>query len=325
MRLESKLLVSLVLGNDNKARELVSEVKDWVYFLKLASSNRLLYFSSQRLLEVCSQQLDANVREALQVVVNEGDASLENQRRSLKKVSELLGNVGVEFLVAKTFKNFDYVFNDLDLLVGQKDFEKATTAVAKLGHSSVCREKRQVDFVLKNAVKIDLHRGFHWYGGQFLEEDFLWRNLRRVKWADEEWFVPCCETEFLLTVLNLLFEKHYLPLLDFHYLHSLLENGGDLAVCQQQANRNSWGESFAALVSEFRSLNFDSTFPRLISARTSLISFSQALSVPRVSKKVVFKDFFYRFFSGVRFYLTSGQRVPVYGHWFDFGKLKSLL
>lgn len=324
MILESKLLVSLVLGNGNIARKLVPEIGDWVYFLKLASNNRLLYFSSRELLEVCSEQMDTETKDVLRMVKSGGDDVLEKQRSSLHEVRGVLESGGIRSLVIKTFKNYDYVFNDLDILVPESNFEKSVRLISRLGSSSVCR-KGQIDIVLENGTKVDLHSEFYRYGRRRLDTNFLWENPRQIEWGGRSVAVPSCGAEFLLTSANIVLERRYFSLLDFCHLKSLLDGGADLALCRKQVDRGGWGKSFTALVSEFSRLSFASTFPRLISAETVLTSFGQALSFSSVSEKTIFKEFLYWFFSGARFYLTSGRRVPFYGHWFDFDKLKTLL
>lgn len=318
MKLESRLLVSIVLGDTVVVHELIPRVRNWKFFLRLALANRLLYFCSSQLLEAFSDLLANDVVSALQLICGRGNDILTKNKDTLAVLTERLNTAGIKFLVIKTLKDFEYVFTDLDILVSEDTLHKSVELISELGVKSVRLGKKQADIILMNGVKIDLHSGFYRYGSVCLDTSFLWENSRYTDYRGVIVPMPSYEAEFLLTLANIVCERYHFSLLDFHYLNTIYKEVGSLTSFEDLARKHGWWQSLQVAYKEFETLNFSTVFPRLLSTKTMLISFLEVFSNRKFSSKKVIRGIFYWIFSSIRFYLNRRCRVPMYGiGWFD--------
>ena len=313
---ESRLLDRLLNGTDIDDFDLC--LVNWVRFVKRASTNRLLYFSAKQLL-----QLNVEVPELktlLEAIVAQGEERRQRLVNTLRQVNQRLEGAGISYLVVKTYRPYPFVTNDVDVLVHGSDLEAAQQALADPGMTfHRCESKIQSDIRLPDCEIIDLHTDFNWQRSTFLDIDWVWNQPEHRDIEGVNCPVPNDEVDLCISIAHVLFERGYLSLAEIDWLERLVEAYSWSGVFEQ-ADRHGWGESareFARFFEQIRDLRargqvcLPVLYPYLSTLRTFAERWRRRGYVP-------WYDLAYRGFAAVRFRLTSGLRVPIYGHWFDF-------
>ena len=310
-------------------------------FLKKASLNRVLYETSRKVLLESNRLPEiSKVSEShLRLVVQEGEKYLKMLRETLFFINNHLSEY--PFLIVKTFKNHHYITYDVDVLVKPEDFLKISRHMSKFTeiHSHPGGKiRKQIYLKGQKLLKIDLHQGFFWYGGQYLDQEEVWRNIRKISYEGQEVPIPSREVEVLINLAHLLMERRYITLLDFWYLYEEFKKGIDRTFIFNQAKKYGWEEGLKFCLGALE------TISRTYSLKGNLFSKNlikrEKVDLPfffnvgevlkiflerwRKAKVFSFFEFYYFFFVYGRYGLSGKRRLPYYLEWFDFHTLKKI-
>jgi len=310
-------------------------------FLKKASLNRVLYETSRKILleDKRLSDMTKTSESNLRLIVQEGEKYLKRLRETLFFINNQFSEY--PFLIVKTFKNHHYITYDVDVLVKPEDFPKIRKHIGKLieVHSHPGgRVRRQIYLKGQKLLKIDLHQGFFWYGGQYLDQDEVWRNVGKISYEGQEVPIPSREVEVLINLAHLLMERRYITLLDFWYFYEEFMKGIDRNFIFSQAKKYGWDESLRfcleALETISRTYNLKKNlFSESLIKRKNVdlplfFNVGEVLKIflERLQKAKVFSyfEFSYFFFVYGRYCLSGRKRLPYYLEWFDFHTLRKI-
>jgi hypothetical protein len=209
------------------------------------------------------------------------------------------------------------------------------------------RSKRlsmDVHIMLPGLLRIDLYGNLLWQGVQYLDIDFFWKKPRERKIQGVDCLIPNLEAELALLIAHILNERRYITLLDFLIIKDSF-NKVDWDCILEQSKKHGWFKSALRFISIINQIN-RKIYPRdpkpIISSQAfkfgSLRSTIKApLSMPYIysipeamevfrewSRKAMcipLYDILYFLWARQRFYWSHKQKVPVYGHWFDFSRI----
>lgn len=314
---ETELIFNL-LTKEKIEKSLVKKCR-WGRFLRLASVNRVLYFVCERIRGEKGIDVPPAAKNNIDTVFLQGREEIGRAAQTLKLLTNVFEKAGLDFLVVKTIKEFPYVFNDIDILVRAEEYKKACKVLGKQG--GVVRPyepKRQADICLEGYTNVDLHRGFHWQNSEYLDLDFVWRKPQKRRYQGVEFPVPSDSVRWALVVLNILFERYYISFSDFFFLkRGLVKIDAQKVI--SQAKKYNWDEALGGFLEILGGLEGHERFPYILPSRYMLGVFWEGL---RRKYSIKLFQMAYYTFAKIRFHLTKGRKVPVYGDWFNFERLR---
>ena len=319
---ESRLLDKLINGAE--IDDLNPNNINWDSFLKRASTNRVLYFSVKCLVQLNFSTEGFGLLALLNAIATEGEVRRYRLENTLHQINRRLNGNGISYLVIKSYRPHPFVTNDVDVLVHGSDLEKAQHVLADPGMTfNWCESKIQSDIRLPDCEIIDLHTNLHWQQSTFLDIDWVWHQPEYKEIEGVMCPVPSDEVDLCISIAHILFERGYLSLLDIDWIEQLVETYG-WSGAFEQADRFGWGEStreFSRVFNKIQNMRVRGliSLPVLYPYQSTLCAFAERW---RQRGYVPWYDIFYRGFASARFRLTSGLRVPIYGHWFDFEQVK---
>lgn len=336
MREETKLQLAL-LGIKFEIKDVAFADVNWEKFITDASNNRILLYCSK---EIVRLDLDApfSLKKGFaNIIIPRGEEYILKTRRALDYLEEKL--VRIPFLVCKTRKEVDYVTFDVDILFRKKDYKKALLFLRKLGgHYVDCEKKLQGDIIMDGMIRMDMHDDFHWQQSDFIDVDKIWERAEKSTVFGVELDTPCLEDEVSLTLLNLIYERHYIPLIDYHFILKYRDKI-NWSVVFDTARKFKWDHALKMILYKLNIMHYslfdeplihtealigkgfskdDFKAPFIFSYKEGLIVFGERLVKCRYIKMY---EFLYFFFAKTRFHLLAGKKVPVYGHWIQYKEL----
>ena len=318
-------------------------ILDGLNFEKLlikASDNRILKVFSDNLL-MSNIQLTQNEKKLLSVISTDGTKLLRALGNTIKLLDEVFTSNNIDYLIVKTYKYFDYVTFDVDVLVRYKDFDLAQKALSRndvkiTPHPGKNTQGLHQRNCFKNGLlKIDLHRKFFWLGIDHLNDDFIWKNTRKEIIGGVSCPVPSIEVDFLLHNKQLIFERRYITLLDFLAIKIFVEdknNSFSWDVVESMVKDYKWQTGFNKLMAHLNQIN------RMISGNENLFRTNTKVYTrkkiefpyiyPFIDDLAVFLEIFIRHkkipFVNIAHYVYSwsrykvNSRLPFYDHWYTF-------
>ena len=332
----TELLNQLLLLQQGRIKKGAIKIENMLHFLKLASNNRVLYALLDKLLQ---EKLYRNKVELIELK-KIGDEYQNKLRKTIIFIRKKLDKAEIPFLVAKTYRPLEYVTVDVDILTKRGDFEHVKQVLSAVdAEIRECYSKKQVDIIVPGLLRIDLHKGFFWQKSTFLDEELPWKRVSFKQIAGVTVPIPNLETEVILMLLNLLYERMYIPLLEYLFLRYTSQKV-DWNVIWEQAKRYRWNQALTIILKKFNLINqplYSEPLLRDGKILTRDIKCNKLIDLPwifsfrdigvifreRLIKRqsLALKDLAYFVFSKTRFHFTQKERVPIYGHWFDFNRL----
>jgi len=329
----------------------VSE-RNWVYLLKRASQNRVLYLFARNLAEMPTAQHPPALLERLQKITTQGEIRLRRLGDTLEFVTSELEQHKVPYLVIKTDKYIPYVTFDVDLLVREEDFDAvqrlfSAKGVEILPHSSLLGRKpgKQMNCLKPGLLNIDLHTEITWQGSDYIEPVLFWQNTRRLTRHGVTFDVPSLEVEFMVDCAEVLYERFYFHLLHLLSLRKFCRQSMDWELIFEHTRRYGWQNAFANLLvllegTSARLLKGEPfTLPLEVRDRAQQLTgrktlpavdvlphlFSPARVVTifweRIRRRRHFDPvcFSYWLYTRLRYVATRGRRFPLYLDWIPLG------
>jgi len=165
---------------------------------------------------------------------------LDALRRTVKQVSDLFIDEGLDFALVKTPIDFPADFSDVDVLVGQSQLTRARKILRSKGYEPVADSPSSTDFVHpKTGSVVDVQNDFTLRELVYLPGKAVLNNSEDRCQFERRIRTPTDPTQLALIVIHSLTEQLY-TLRDFYHIVSLFE-------------RFSWGEyrEFRQFVGDF--------------------------------------------------------------------------
>ncbi|MBI3090383.1 MAG: nucleotidyltransferase family protein [Candidatus Tectomicrobia bacterium] len=232
---ESRLFLHLLRGAPPPDGPAVRHL-DWRRFLLRASGGRVLYAVARTLRDEAPALVPPPVKPTLARIVDEGDHRRLQLQRTLEHIRRRLDG-RFPYLVAKTARPYPYITFDVDLLVLPEDYNAVARCLTEGGgRMQAYAPKKQHDLLVPGLLRIDLHHDFCWQGSHFVDAEFVWSESTTTIIEDIPSPTPNATVEWALVALNLLYERTYLPWLDYLALQAWEQRGSPRAVSTEENN-----------------------------------------------------------------------------------------
>ncbi len=160
---------------------------------------------------------------------------------AIKETAALADSLGTEFIVVKTFKPFNYVGDDIDILLHnkrdieilKKQLQTHGFFVRKQGTPETTLRK----FIMNSPVDLDIHDKLAAGQVEYIDSQQLWQNSAKKSIDGVELLIPSPEYEMLITIAHSLIKESRMTLADlYHYVIALQTFGP--SVLFELASRN---------------------------------------------------------------------------------------
>ena len=210
----------------------------------MAKENGLLYSFSKNALtyEVLPRQVLLRINE-------EEKLNFFKLQKSLRFVNCILNEKNIDFLYIKLFRNIDYAPRDVDILVKRGQTPAVLSAFKDRG--LIVRKSGGVETkcTLPGLLNIDFYEGFEYLSTDFIDQQLLWANPRRVRICSTECLIPNLVADYLTLIIHSLLGHRFISMLDFLYAKSFFNNNGVIKDLAYKANQNGWNYPFLTTVS----------------------------------------------------------------------------
>lgn len=292
--------------------------------LRVARVNKVSYSFSKKFLELCPDLANQEIKSN----VNEEESHLTKLRNTLKFVTSLFSNEGIDFLIIKQFKDLPYKTQDVDICV--RDFQRVLRILKDKGTLKINNSFTNVTFKLhlgfphyqiKGLLDLDIYRDIPWLGFKCFDEEFLWMDPRSVNLYGTKCPIPNYNADFLSILSSSLFTGGRLNLLDFLYINSLLKKNLNFDELLQQTGKYGWDLPFTKLVSLMgilhqiiyqsdylpKFIRFPYTIPisillESIPGPVNHRATERPLSLPSILANIAFQCLFGYFYIGLKFH-----------------------
>jgi len=232
---------------DEKFRELygclIADI-DWKQFnwkkaLSYASYNSVSYEFCKKILEE-DVVIDKDDLLIIRSVIKNVESKLQKLKNTLHMIKELL-NGKVNFYIIKT--RGDVPTADVDVLLENKrDYELAFNLALNRGYKCVREEPFKGWIGIKNCIKIELHVGISWFGMRVFDNEFIFKNPRKVKIMHLEFSTLGEEAEFGLALAHWILDIHPLLLSGLGGYVSRIERVHRWDEIMHQAEKYGWAK-----------------------------------------------------------------------------------
>ncbi len=323
---EFKLQLSL-LNIKYSIDEIEFDKINWNQLLIESSNNRILYEVSKRILNSnFTNRIDENILVKIKDIYNLGNKHIEKTKNTILLIDKEIRKIGKEYLVCKTQKVFDFITYDVDCLFKEAEYDEIMDYLTNKHTKEDCLKKKQVDIFVPNMIRLDMHYGFFWAGEHYIDNDIIWESKRIRKVFDVDVYTPNDTIEFILTILNLTYERLHIPLIEYDYIRKIIKNV-DMEKVRYVAQKNNWEFGLKLITTKLDQINMslfgESLFGNQVKKIDNielpmLFTWYEAFKLYKEfiskRKKVPFYDIAYFIFAKIRFHLYGRKRVPIYGH-----------
>lgn len=194
--------------------------------LRFAGRNQMVLQIAGRLVARGSEPLPEDARAWLDEIVGVGLANLAKQRATARVLKGFLMGLGIQFLVAKTWRPQPYFTRDIDVLVHPENWnqviEELNTRGLAAGHHRGRSDDAQRNVKSQELLTIDLHSAFTWMGFEHCSSEALWQNPVERDYQGVGVNSPTPAVEFLLLCAHIVHERRFMTLLDVQFYLWLL-------------------------------------------------------------------------------------------------------
>lgn len=207
-------------------------------FIKHCSHNRILSWA------IKEYALDSISHDCQRL----GQLADKKEQRIVKTLN-FINTIPVDKLIYKSHTNIrnPYV-NDIDLLVSNNDISTFLDFVRKEGGNIVSNEANKFECSINGLDKIEPHLAISWLGIAYVDDNFLWQNVRQTEMLSVPIYVPNYEAELLVHAAHIIFSHSFVRFNDYLYLRYLLSQNLDMNKVYSQAAKYGWDEPLKKLM-----------------------------------------------------------------------------
>ena len=331
-RQETKSLLSLLVGTNIH----VDTTQNAQRLIDRAASNRVLYTLAQA---IARSQVSGGplLDQPMHRIARIGDTIIDQHRRTLSFVTELLNDNSIPSLLIKTCRTLTYISDDLDIIVPRDQYSSAILLLTRHGAQTNPSTSRlyQAHLTIGGLQTIDLHKNMRWWNAQALSDEFVWSSPRPASFLGVPCVIPNREVELAARALDSGWQRQSLGILDVLDIQMLCASANVDRV-HEEASRFGWADLFGWLhrwVAELAAMLGDPTVTAqgrlyMTADRTGsalptpmpvVFPWTRALRI--MAEHVasghapVFREYLYLAYARARFHLTSGHRIAMLGQW----------
>jgi len=207
-------------------------------------------------------------------------------KNTLKEVNKFTSENSINFTLTR-YNNFQQIPGDLDILVSKKDFNKFViisqrNKYIKKSHDYALGGRikgAQVNLDKNGRIKIDLHQDFTWRKSQYLDLEFIRKNIIIQEIDSIKVKVPRAEIDVFLIFINLIFEKTYISKEDYVYTIKNAQNVFNHENFSTQASKYGWVNTWNKFITWYTNTNFKNSrsFPVFLPFTLIMYSYYEKL------------------------------------------------
>ena len=226
-------------------------------FIKLALKNNILYYCSKEIIK--DPSLDKGLRQRFENIIKKADIELCQISKSIDEIK-----AGIKgYVIFKTYRgeNFPRIGNDVDVLVNSEELGPIKNYFLARGYKSENDDPKEksVGLLKKGQKKIHLQGGITWCWQEFLDEELIYGEPRKVVYNGQEITIPNKEADLLIHIAHMNFEPLLMIYSEMLYLFKLLPSV-DLDLALKQAKKYRWKNTFLRtinIINNFHCLLYD--------------------------------------------------------------------
>lgn len=173
------------------------------------------------------------------------------QKAMIKELLKVSRKLELEFIVAKTLRPFNYVGDDVDLLV--QDYKTLRFFVnALLSKGYMTKQVGTPEIIMRKkflgtVVDVDIHHELAAGYIQYLRTEDLWSNRVKQTIDDDEVYVPSPRHELLITIGHSVLKELRMRIADWYHLQ-IASNLLQIDRLYEEATRQGLGSSMKTFV-----------------------------------------------------------------------------
>ena len=280
-----KILLSVIdpeYPSDIPVEEIVKNRSLLKSAIKLAERNGLYYYFI-----LCLRELNVDLSFLDKERWNKENQKLSELKGTIKLLNKVSNDYGIDYIMIKSCNTIPHIPRDVDVFVHKEEKRKIIEALENGGMKCVRSDIAQTTLKKEKYLETDIYTGIHYFGVEFLDENFLWNSNVKSKIFGIEYPGLNAEADFLLTLIHSLFGHRVITLLDFLHIKSLRDNIRDIDLCRKYAYEKGWGAVFDLILNELDTLH------KRIYKEGELIHFPYLLSTNFILKCVSMVDRLY--------------------------------
>lgn len=221
-------------------RDCKIENMDWEFLLAYAKGNNLLFHVARHALNEHGKDIEGAALLRIEEIVSSGEKKIKDIQAGTRF---LQNDFPQDFVLHKTFRNYDRIPNDLDFLVS--DFPGAMkTLDGLLGPSpDIDYDEDKAVYYSKEKFKLHLHGRCSWVAVDYMDYADILSDPRLEIFNGVEVTIPNVTMDFLIHVAHMNYEPMHFTLSELVYLHSI-HQGADKDYCRAQARKYHWERAY---------------------------------------------------------------------------------
>lgn len=277
---ESLLLLLQYVDKGFRSKRNLAELKNIERVLpeamSIAKENGLLYYFSQEL-----TKNGVEFPEEFGYEIAKEERKLLIFKRTLTTMKQVFESAGLDLMFIKLYRGVPYVPRDIDILVRSDQLQQLALTMRRAGFTVRSFQGVENECRKEGLLKIDLYQDFRYLSVRFMDQEFLWKNPRKVDIFGVECSIPSLAADFISLSVHDLLGHRYLSFLDFLYADELVNDDlvdPDEAI--EQPKKYQWENAFYYFTSLIKELHvalhsesFDVSFPFGFSAKHLLTAF----------------------------------------------------
>ncbi len=209
---------------------------DWKYIIHTATSNNVEFHLCKNLLEISQKGIPKNIISKLKKIREIGESEIIKSNVSLKTLRKSFNGSKIPFLVFKYRSTFQFVKDDIDVLVkNQYYFNKAVKNLTGIGYSGYNKKNLAIHFDKENLLQIDLHPHICWdmigrsgSGFDIIDEQKIWERKRKTTIDGISLYTPSIEDDIIILCTHSIFQHHYITLNEVYHIGELIRTSKDI-------------------------------------------------------------------------------------------------
>lgn len=277
-----KNYISALLGGDPADFESFQDADELLSAVKVFRSNEVLF----HVLINAPEGFKADPR--ISSLIKKEEEVFERIFEHFLKVSDAFSRKGLRFFPMKSFRNYKYVDDDIDIILVEPqrklDYLKALeeAGFAPEWNRSMLREPYKSFYVRRNAQgeellpRIHAHLAVSWNGIRFFDSEKLYSRLRTIEVEGRSIPYPSLEDDLMIMAAHSVSENTYITAGEMLHLKGLVNSseGLDTGYINETVREWNWGrgmKDFLGLLEEsYRFLVGEDIFPLSLSKSLNL-------------------------------------------------------
>lgn len=224
---------------------------NWEKFRRLASLNKVLYYTTAKVVENKPLSLKLQIPQSLIA----SEIIMKNKRVKLCRTLKVANNVleHEPHLLLKTYRGYPFISHDVDFLV--KDLEKARRLFEKSGFTvHLLWDRRSFYIVKEGLLEIEVYDKISPGSLILVDEKLPWYGYREALVEGVKTRLLSVEADILTYLTDTNFRTYEMSLGDVLYIYKL-STEADWGMIAEQANKYGWLIPFNNTVAVLNSLH----------------------------------------------------------------------